>query len=118
MKRNSMLVICAALSLLAGVHFFRSDAAAPTAFQRYEHATIRWKGEDDTHLVRPNGQVEFLGALLRRVQRPDKTDSQAFFMNIALNAIAQEGFELVAMSSDEMVLRRPVAGADGPVSAR
>jgi hypothetical protein len=49
-----------------------------------------------------------LGALLTKLQRPDRVDDRAFYMNAAMNAVAGEGFEFAGMTTDEIVMKRAV----------
>ena len=46
--------------------------------------------------------------LLTKLQRPDRVDDRAFYMNAAMNAVAKEGYEFAGMTSDEIVMKRPV----------
>jgi hypothetical protein len=98
------LVALAVFSLLG----HRLRAAGPGTAQTYEYGTLRWDGKEHTHFVRPSGQVEFLGPLLTKVERPDKADERALLLTIAVNAIAQQGFEVVCASSDTIVFKRPL----------
>jgi hypothetical protein len=82
------------------VHFLGSGQ------RKSEYVTIRWGGRENTHLIRANGKVEFLAPILTKVQRPDRVDDRAFYMNIAMNAVAGEGFEFVGMTHDEIVMKR------------
>lgn len=77
-------------------------------FQSFEYATIRWAGKENTHFVRPNGQVEMLGPLLTKAKRPDRVDERAYLMNIAMNAAAREGFEFAGMTDNSIVMRRVI----------
>ena len=77
-------------------------------FQKFEYATIRWGGRENTQLIRPSGKTELLAPLLNKAPRPDRVDERAFFMNISMNAIAKEGYELAGMTGDEIVMKRPV----------
>jgi hypothetical protein len=84
--------------------------AEPSTFQLAEFATIRWAGRDNTHLIRPNGRVEKLRPLFERFPRPEGgIDDRAYYMSIAMNTVAKEGYEFAGMTSDEIVMRRPVA---------
>jgi hypothetical protein len=76
--------------------------------QSFEYATIRWSGRDNTHVIRPNGQVEFVGPQLAKVKRIDRVDDRAFYMNIVMNALAKEGYEFAGISNDEIVMKRAV----------
>src|ERR1043166_9661918 len=107
MTKLSLALTLIVVAILAGLPH-KSKAAEEGSFQISEFATIRWGGRDNTQLIRPNGRVEKLRALLERFPRPDGTDDRAYYMNIAANATAKEGFEVVAMTNDEIVMKRPV----------
>ena len=74
----------------------------------HEYATIRWAGRDNTHIIRPGGQVEFVGTELRKVVRPDRADQRAFYMNVVMNGLTKEGYRFVGMTPDEIVMERAV----------
>ena len=102
-------VLIGVVAICWGIYQFTAKAAEMTGFQTYEYATIRWSGRENTHLVRPSGKVEVLGPILNKVQRPDRVDDRTFYMSIAMNAVAKEGFEFAGMTSDEIVMKRSVA---------
>ncbi|PWU13105.1 MAG: hypothetical protein C5B50_20090 [Verrucomicrobia bacterium] len=108
MKNLNLILLALALSA-GGLYFFKSRGSEPSTFQLTEFATIRWGGRDNTHIVRPNGRVEFVGTLWSKVKRPDRTDERSFYMNVAMNALAHEGFEFAGMTSDEIIMRRPIS---------
>jgi hypothetical protein len=41
------------------------------------------------------------------VKKPDRADERSFYLNIVVNALAKEGYELAAMTSDDIVMKRP-----------
>lgn len=90
MKPKKLVLLLAAIAVVAlcGLRMTAADTAAPA---RYEYATIRWAGKENTHIIRPGGQVEFAGAELRKAQKPDRADDHAFYMNLskAVNHSAQ-----------------------------
>ena len=94
--------------LVGTVCIVRLFAAEPKNSSLYEYATIRWAGKDNTHIVRPGGQVEFIGSELRKMPKPDRTDDRAFYMNVAMNGLVKEGYEFAGMSSDEIVMRKAI----------
>jgi hypothetical protein len=100
MKRIILIiaVICACLIGQAN--------AAET--NRFEYATIRWAGRDNTHVIRPNGKVEFVGPEIQKFKKPDRADDRAFYMNLVVNALARDGYEVVAMSGDDIIMKRIV----------
>lgn len=104
--KNPKLVLAGCLIAISAVSTWFLVAAESDGPARYEYATIRWDGQDNTHIVRPGGQVEFVGAELRKAKKPDRTDSRAFYMNLTMNGLTKEGYEFAGMSSDEIVMKR------------
>jgi hypothetical protein len=90
--------LCFALHPVAG-------ADTPGA---YEYATLRWGGRENTHVIYPSGNVEVLANQFKGIKKPDRADERAFFMNLAMNALARQGYELVAMTPDDYVFKRAV----------
>jgi hypothetical protein len=88
----------------------RANAAEEPVLDSIEYATLRWAGRENIHLIRPSGNVEFLGRSLIGIKRPDRADDRSFYMNIAMNALAKEGYEIVAMTSDDYVFKRRAKG--------
>lgn len=107
MKQNKSILLLAALTLTVFC-LFRLFAAESAASTRTEYATIRWAGKDNTHVIRPGGQVEIIGVELRKAQKPDRADERAFYMNLAMNGLTKEGYEFAGMTSDEIVMKRQV----------
>jgi hypothetical protein len=103
MKKTIVAIAAAIFVTLVAVKIFAADTVAGG---HIEYVTIRWDGRDHTHIIRPGGQVEFIGAELKKAPKPSAADERSFYMNLAANGLAKEGFELVAMSSDDMVFRR------------
>jgi hypothetical protein len=108
MKKKVLISVGVSACCLAGTLALRMKAAQPDTFQVHEYGTIRWAGKDNTHFIRPNGQVEILGPILTQLARPDKADERALLMNVAMNAVAKEGFEFAGMTSDSIVMKRAV----------
>jgi hypothetical protein len=96
------VVVCAALS-------FTLKADGGSKVQIFEYATLRWAGRENTHVIRPGGQVEFVGNQLIKLKKPDHTDDRAFYMNAVMNAMAKDGFEYAGMTSDDIIMKRLVA---------
>ena len=108
MKRVYLLVFILIICISMGIFAHKLWAGEGAAFQTFEYGTIRWGGRDNTHFIRPNGKVEMLGSILVKLQRPDRVDERSFYMNLAINAVATEGFEVAAMTSDEVLMKRPI----------
>lgn len=105
-----MKITASAIILLLAFLVFRLFAAdAPPSLAKFEYTTIRWSGRDNTHLIRPNGQVEFIGHQLRGIPRPDRADERSFYMNVAMNGLTKEGYEFVAMDNDQIIMKKPLA---------
>jgi hypothetical protein len=105
-KLISLVVGLAALFIF----FVRAGAADPITppSLTYEYVTIRWGGRDNTLVIRPNGEVEFVGGQLKNFKKPDRADERSFFMNVVMNGLAREGWELTAMTPDDYVMKRAV----------
>jgi hypothetical protein len=106
MKRPLLMALLGLGTLLPLIFLLSSHAADNANSGIYEYATIRWGGRDNTHVIRPNGEVEFVGAQLRNFKRPDRADDRSFCMNIVMNGLAKDGWEVSAMTSDDIVMRR------------
>ena len=94
------------LAVLAVGLLLRLYGQDKPASAHVEYATLHWAGKENTHIIRPGGQVEFIGAQLRLLQRPEKADDRSFYMNAALNGLVKEGYELAAFTSDEIMVKR------------
>ena len=107
-SRTSLSLLGAlAAALVIAVWPSRSSLAADVpSVVKYDYATLRWAGRDNTHLIRPDGTTEMLGNQLKAARKPERVDDRSFYMNLALNALAQEGYELAAMTSDDYVMKR------------
>jgi hypothetical protein len=110
MKRSFLVLfggVGAIFIAIAVLTMGATESPAPnTSGAVYEYVTIRWAGRDNTHVIRPNGEVEFVGNQLKNFKRPDRADDRSFCMNIVLNGLAREGWELAAMTPDDYVMKR------------
>lgn len=109
MKRTALFI-----SLLTGfgtvaVLAVKLWAAETTSFQTEEYATIRWSGKENTHFIRANGEVEMLAPILTKVARPNRVDERAFYLNIAMNVVAKEGYEFAWADTDVIIMKRRVS---------
>jgi hypothetical protein len=101
--KKAFLIAVVAVVVLAFIRLRAVESKpAPAAC---EYATIRWGGRDNTHIIRPGGQVEFIGAELKKLSRPERSDDRAFFMNVAMNGLVKE---FAGMNTDEIVMKRAV----------
>ena len=92
-----------ALTTFGAVWLFAAESRQPAP---YEYATIRWDGRDNSHIIRPDGQVDFMLNELRKVRRPDRADDRAFYMNILMNNLSKEGYEFAGITDDQIVMKR------------
>jgi hypothetical protein len=104
MKTRTLYLLLAG-GLFLGLAGLKLPAANETV-GTLEYATLRWSGRENTHLIRPDGTVEILGPKFAGIKRPDKVDDRSFYMNLAMNALAHEGYELAAMTPDDYVFKR------------
>ena len=105
MKKLLLLLVAVALSvgLLLARHLHAADDEPATAT---EFATIRWDGREHSFVVRPNAKVERLRPLFERHARPQDIDERAYYMNVAMNALAKEGYEFAGSVDGQVVMRR------------
>lgn len=71
-------------------------------------ATIRWDGRENTHIIRPGGEVEFVSLEFRKAKKPGRANERAFYMNLVMNGLTKEGYEFAGMTNDEIVMKRIV----------
>ena len=109
MKRQLALVVLGAAALCWVTMKPRQATAQTALFQTEEYVTIRWDGPENTHVIRPSGKSESLGGTLGKIPRPSRTDERAFYLNLAMNALAREGYVFAGMNPDEIVMKRSVA---------
>lgn len=106
MKTNCIPVLVVAVAGLF-VWGLSTYAQPKPASAKYEYATLRWAGPQNTHVIHPSGNVEVLGGQLAGIRKPDRADERSFYMNLAANALGREGYELVAITPDDYLFRRP-----------
>jgi len=108
MKNVFFAIVAVSQVLAAGVGFQRLSASESNNAQRFEYATVRWAGRDNTHVIRPGGKVEMVGPQLAVVKKPDRADERAFYQNVVMNALAKEGYEFAGISNDDIIMKRAV----------
>jgi hypothetical protein len=109
MKHNKLIsvLLVVAIGVFAVVRLIAAEAKpVPGSF---DYVTIRWAGKDNTHIIRPGGQVEFIGHEFKKASKPERADDRAFFMNLAMNGLVKEGYEFAGMNTDEIVMKRPLS---------
>jgi hypothetical protein len=108
MKRL-LIVLLAVVFSVGGFLFLRAHAAEGDGVQSIEFATIRWDGRDKSYVIRPSAKVESLKQLFDRHARPENVDERAFYLTIAMNAMAQEGFEFAGtLNNEHVIMKRQV----------
>lgn len=107
MKRITLFIsLILGLGAMIGLAARLWAATETNTFQTEEYGTIRWGGRENTHFIRANGEVEMLSPILTKIARPDRVDERAFYLNIAMNAVAKEGYEFAWASNDLIVMKR------------
>jgi hypothetical protein len=107
MKKNALIIVLAVVCF--STVFLTLNAAETDKLPTFQYATIHWGGRNNTHVIRPNGQVEFLSAQFKSIKKPERADERSFYMNVVMNALAKEGYEFVGMTTDEIVMKKPVS---------
>lgn len=104
-SRRFHLAIAIGCLALAAWCWPRVSAQAQGAAPYDEYLTLRWGGHN-THVIRPGGKVEFIGAELRKFPVPRNCDERSFLMNVAMNGLVKEGWEFAGMTPDDIVMKR------------
>ena len=101
----------AGLAALAAMFLIGAAQVNPMAQDRsgkVEYIDIRWDGTDRMCVIFPDGRVTFFGPELKDIPRPDDANKRAFYLTIEMNRMAAQGYEFVAMISDEILMKRTV----------
>jgi hypothetical protein len=106
MKKLNLFLLAAVLCL--GVpQLIKLRADEPSTFQTVEFATIRWDGRNNTYLIRPNGKVDSFKQVFEKAPaRPEGVDDRTYYMTIAMNTVAKEGFDFAGMTQEQFVMKR------------
>src|SRR6516164_6893204 len=107
MKRTILLFLLAIFSISA-VFALKTYAADTNSVQVAEFCTIRWQGIVNSKVIRPNGKIDSLKNLFERAPRPEGVDVRAYYLNVAMNALAKEGYDFAGMTVDEIVMKRKI----------
>jgi hypothetical protein len=83
-----------------------SRAAESTASQAIEFVTIRWDGQDNSCVIHPDGKVDKLRPVFDRAPRPRDVDERLYYLTIAMNAVARDGYDFAGMTGDSVVMKR------------
>ncbi len=105
MKKSIFVLVIAAVVSWGGL-VSQSASAQTLSAAGFEYIDIRWDGTDRMCIVYPDGRVDFVGKELEKVTRPDDANKRAFYMTLAVNKMAAQGYEVVGMISDEILMRR------------
>ena len=106
MKKIILSVFCVALLL---VFIGAVEQSSP----HFEYITLRWGGRENTQLIGPKGKVEFIGTKLYSTKVRDRVDERSFYMNLALNTLAKDGWEIaVAVHDGEIIFKRQAKETD------
>ena len=108
MKPLSLIFVAAvAIAALAfSDYHLRAANGANENVRKFEYATIRWNGLENTHVIRPGGEVEFIGTQLSKASKPNRADNRSFYVNLAMNALAKEGYDFAGISGDDIIMKR------------
>lgn len=106
---NLKLLTLAALAAIGVTNSAPLPAGAQTAAPKVEFIDIRWDNTDRMCVIYADGHVEFVGkALEASTQSPDEANKRAFYMTVEMNKLAAQGYEFIAMISDEIIMKRVV----------
>ena len=92
--------------------FYRGQTADlavthPMTGSVFEYAVIHWDGRDNTHVIYKGGRHENLGPQFQTLRAPRNVDERSYFLTLAMNALAEKGFEFSGTLDHNPVMRRP-----------
>lgn len=101
-----MAVVAVSLSIWVGTRLQAQPLAGPAPASQYEYAIIHWDGAENTHVVYGDGHFDNLGPQLKPIRAPRGVDERAFYLALAIDALARKGFEFCGNYDHDVVLRR------------
>ena len=101
------LVAAVVCLFVVGMNTVSSQSPGPR--QACEYATIWWDGTDNSKLLRPDGTVESLSSMFIHTKRPNNTDERNYYLTLALNTLAKEGWEFAGALNKDIIVKRAVA---------
>ena len=107
------ITLCVLTLIAVGSIFVYTAArsAEDTSTVHYEYASVRYQGGQKTSIVWPDGRVEKISNL-NNAKRPDTADERMFYLTIAVNLLAKQGFEFVNVpmlgNPDDIFARRAI----------
>jgi hypothetical protein len=106
MRTKLLSLACAAGFLLT----LPPGAAAQdkAATPRYEYAMIKWDGPDKIQFILPD-KFEFVRMAEGGQPKPAHAQDEEYYLTLAANKLAREGWEAVNLNSRRILMRRPVA---------
>ena len=105
MKRIALVpALFVSLFLLGAVTLPAQDKSKA---QKYEYAMIKWDGPDRIQYILP-GKFEIV-RLGKTFPRPEGAQEKEYYLAMATNELAKQGWEAVSLDSRRILLRRPVS---------
>ena len=104
LMKNTLILIAVIAAVALLIIIPRSGAQAGAA-PRWEYAMAKWDGPDKMQYITP-GKFEHVRMLEQGVSRPKDAQEEEFFLMIAANKMAQEGWEPINLDSRRILFRR------------
>jgi hypothetical protein len=106
MKKKLMMFFSLVVLTLANTTQL-SNAQEKPAAQKFEYAMIKWDGPDKVQYILPD-KVEFV-RLAEKHPLPKNAQDEEFYLTMAANELAKQGWEAVNLNSRRILFRRSVA---------
>ena len=76
----------------------------PAATQKYDFAMVKWDGPDRIQYILPDKfEVVRLG---KKFPKPEGAQDEEYYLTMAANELAKQGWEAIAIDSRRILLRR------------
>lgn len=109
MKKHKFILLFVTLVVVCWFAFPATRVSAQfggTRGNQREYITIRWDGVKNTHIIFPAGKVEFIGKTWSETNRPPHVNARAFFLTLAMNEMAEKGYEFVGTTGNDIIMKR------------
>jgi hypothetical protein len=106
MNKKYLFYLLAATTVLLSIALLaRAADDRPAAPPRYEYGMIKWDGPDKIQFITPE-KTEQLRAFKSGAKLPPDTHDEEYCVTWAVNRMAAEGWEPVALHATRVMIRR------------
>src|SRR5262245_19019397 len=99
------LIVIGIVSVIACLYTIPRSGAQTGAAPRWEYAMVKWDGPDKMQYITP-GKFEYVRMYDQGLARPKDAQEEEFCLTMAVNKMAQEGWDPINLDSRRILFRR------------